>query len=34
MVTPREEEPQIQVPMIDVFVGLPGATAEEVEPHG
>jgi multidrug efflux pump subunit AcrB len=30
MVTPREEEPQIQVPMIDVVVGLPGATAEEV----
>ncbi|HEX6202113.1 MAG TPA: efflux RND transporter permease subunit, partial [Thermoanaerobaculia bacterium] len=30
MVTPREEEPQIQVPMIDVFVGLPGATAQEV----
>jgi multidrug efflux pump subunit AcrB len=30
MVTPREEEPQIQVPMIDVFVGLPGATAGEV----
>jgi multidrug efflux pump subunit AcrB len=30
MVTPREEEPQIQVPMIDVLVGLPGATAEEV----
>ena len=31
MVTPREEEPQIKVPMIDVFVGLPGATAQEVE---
>jgi multidrug efflux pump subunit AcrB len=31
MVTPREEEPQIKVPMIDVFVGLPGATAAEVE---
>ncbi len=31
LVTPREEEPQIKVPMIDVFVGLPGATAEEVE---
>ncbi len=30
-VTPREEEPQIRVPMIDVFVQLPGATAEEVE---
>ncbi|HWR50371.1 MAG TPA: efflux RND transporter permease subunit [Bryobacteraceae bacterium] len=28
---PREEEPQIIVPMIDVFVGMPGATAREVE---
>lgn len=28
---PREEEPQIQVPMVDVIVALPGATAEEVE---
>jgi multidrug efflux pump subunit AcrB len=25
--TPREEEPQIIVPMIDVFVQMPGATA-------
>ncbi|MHB8798028.1 MAG: efflux RND transporter permease subunit [Thermoanaerobaculia bacterium] len=31
MVTPREEEPQIKVPMIDVFLGMPGATAQEVE---
>ena len=31
LVTPSEEEPQIQVPMIDVMVGFPGATAEEVE---
>jgi multidrug efflux pump subunit AcrB len=31
MVTPREEEPQIRVPMIDVFVGMPGASAAEVE---
>jgi len=31
LVTPREEEPQIRVPMIDVFVQLPGASAEEVE---
>ena len=31
LVTPREEEPQIKVPMIDVFVGLPGAGAAEVE---
>ncbi len=28
---PREEEPQIIVPMIDVFVGMPGASAREVE---
>lgn len=28
---PREEEPQIIVPMIDVFVQMPGATAKEVE---
>jgi len=28
---PREEEPQIIVPMIDVFVGMPGASAHEVE---
>ncbi len=28
---PREEEPQIIVPMIDVFVGMPGASAKEVE---
>ncbi|MEZ5316310.1 MAG: efflux RND transporter permease subunit [Vicinamibacterales bacterium] len=28
---PREEEPQIIVPMIDVFVDLPGATPQEVE---
>jgi multidrug efflux pump subunit AcrB len=31
LVTPREEEPQIRVPMIDVAVGLPGATPREVE---
>ena len=29
--TPREEEPQIVVPMLDVFVQMPGATAAEVE---
>jgi len=29
--TPREEEPQIDVPMADIFVGYPGATPEEVE---
>ncbi|MFO7725393.1 MAG: efflux RND transporter permease subunit, partial [Oceanipulchritudo sp.] len=28
---PREEEPQIKVPMIDVFVSMPGASPEEVE---
>jgi len=31
IVTPREEEPQILVPMIDVFVAYPGASAKEVE---
>jgi multidrug efflux pump subunit AcrB len=30
-ILPREEEPQIVVPMIDVFVAMPGATAKEVE---
>src|SRR4051794_31235435 len=29
--TPREEEPQIVVPLADVYVQMPGATAEEVE---
>lgn len=28
---PREEEPQIKVPMIDVLVALPGFSAKEVE---
>lgn len=31
VITPREEEPQIIVPMVDVFVSYPGATAEEVD---
>jgi multidrug efflux pump subunit AcrB len=31
LTTPREEEPQILVPMIDVAVGFPGATPREVE---
>jgi multidrug efflux pump subunit AcrB len=31
IVTPREEEPQIVVPMIDVFVTYPGAGAQEVD---
>src|SRR5512145_1118162 len=30
-ITSREEEPQIVVPMMDVFVPYPGATAKEVE---
>ena len=30
MVTPREEDPQISVPMVDVLVAYPGATANEV----
>ena len=28
---PREEEPQIDVPMADIFVGYPGASPTEVE---
>jgi multidrug efflux pump subunit AcrB len=31
LLLPREEEPQIIVPMIDIFVALPGASAQEVE---
>ncbi len=31
LMLPREEEPQIKVPMIDVMVGMPGASSEEVE---
>jgi multidrug efflux pump subunit AcrB len=31
LLTPREEEPQIVVPMVDVLVPFPGATAREVE---
>src|SRR5664279_1868994 len=31
LMTPREEEPQIVVPMLDVFVQMPGASAEEVQ---
>ncbi len=31
MMIPREEEPQIKVPMLDIFVGYPGATPKEVE---
>ena len=29
--TPREEEPQISVPMIDVYIAYPGAGVKEVE---
>ncbi len=31
MMLPREEEPQIKVPMVDVMVSMPGAGAKEVE---
>ncbi len=31
MLIPREEEPQITVPMADIFIGYPGATPKEVE---
>ncbi|MEB4592168.1 efflux RND transporter permease subunit [Candidatus Thiothrix sp. Deng01] len=29
--TPRQEDPQISVPMVDIFVRYPGASAQEVE---
>ena len=31
MVTPREEEPQITVPLADILISYPGGTAEQVE---
>ncbi len=31
IVTPREEEPQIVVPMIDIYLPMPGSTPQEVE---
>ncbi len=31
VILPREEEPQIKVPVVDILVGMPGATAAEVE---
>ena len=31
LMTPREEEPQIDVPLIDIFVEAPGLSAEAVE---
>ncbi len=33
MITPREEEPQIVVPLADVHVSAPGLSAEQVERH-
>ncbi|MBS2212084.1 efflux RND transporter permease subunit [Carboxylicivirga mesophila] len=29
--TPREEEPQIDVPIADIFIGYPGASPKEIE---
>ncbi len=31
LLLPREEEPQIKVPMVDVLVAMPGASAKEIE---
>ena len=31
VITPREEDPQIVVPIADVYISMPGASAEEVE---
>ncbi|MCB9914646.1 MAG: efflux RND transporter permease subunit [Planctomycetes bacterium] len=31
LITPREEEPQIVVPVVDIYVSAPGASAQEVE---
>ena len=31
VILPREEEPQIKVPVFDLFVAMPGASAAEVE---
>jgi multidrug efflux pump subunit AcrB len=31
MYTPRQEDPQIQVPLVDVLIRFPGASPEEVE---
>jgi multidrug efflux pump subunit AcrB len=31
LATPREEEPQIVVPMVDVFLPMPGSSPQEVE---
>ena len=31
LITPREEDPQIVVPLADIYISAPGASAEEVE---
>ena len=31
LATPREEEPQISVPMVDVITAMPGASVKETE---
>src|SRR5512135_3019130 len=31
IITPREEDPQISVPMVDIIVAYPGASAEQVK---
>lgn len=31
MITPRQEDPQVSVPMVDIFVQYPGASSTEVE---
>ncbi len=31
IMTPREEDPQIQVPMVDIIIPMPGASPQEVE---
>ncbi|MDQ1238368.1 MAG: hypothetical protein QG577_553, partial [Thermodesulfobacteriota bacterium] len=31
ILTPREEEPQIVVPVIDIMISMPGATPSEIE---
>ena len=31
VLTPREEEPQIVVPMVDIYVPMPGASPKEIE---
>ena len=31
VILPREEEPQIRVPVVDILLAMPGASAAEVE---